>query len=761
MQNALIGISIGLALKGISSVKLGENSFNKLQKAIENTGAKAQKLNSILNKIKLNNIKIDGLESKMSNFKSKIGEKLALGASVVMPIKLGVEFESAMARVKALSGANTDEFEKLKQTAKDLGASTTFSAQEVAEGMQFLSMAGFKANETVQTMPGLLALASAGATDLATTSDIASNILTGFGLKASEMGRVADVMALAMRTSNVDTAKLGDTMKYVAPVASGLGASIEEVAALSAKLGDVGIQGSMAGTTLRSMYARMAAPPSEARKMLEELGVSTTTADGKMKDMITIIGELNNRMALMSESEKSEVIKNLFGMEAIGGATALLKQGSKNLRDYEAQLKKSQGSAKKIAKDQNDTAMGDFKALGSVFSGIAINISELLLPSIRSLTQGLTKVGVWINGFIEKYKTLAKIISYAVVGFISFSVILPTIGFLMMSVSVASLRAMNTFRMLRIASSLLFSGLGKLVIAIRSQNIAMMLAGLRLKAAIVLTSAYNVANKALATGFAMLRTAMVAGAGAMKILRLALVSTGIGAIVVGIGIAAAFLIANWDKVKIYFNKFVSWAKGVFGGFIDGVKILFGSIVGFISSVFSPIANVISGVFGSVAGLFSSMFDDIKGAFSSVASWFEGVFGGLFDWFSDKFSWVSDTLKTVTDNIGSVWSGAKSFFGFGNDDTTKQISDQEPLVNKNKEFKPWYQKEKEPKKAETFATKAMNAVNQAINISFNGGINIATSDGKFDMAEFEKAVLISVKRALKFEAMNEKNTSIVG
>ncbi|OPA75445.1 phage tail tape measure protein [Campylobacter pinnipediorum subsp. pinnipediorum] len=761
MQNALIGISIGLALKGISSVKLGENSFNKLQKTIENTGAKAQKLNSILNKIKLNNIKIDGLEGKMSNFKSKIGEKLALGASVVMPIKLGVEFESDMARVKALSGANADEFEKLKQTAKDLGASTTFSASQAAQGMQFLSMAGFKANETVEAMPGLLALASAGATDLATTSDIASNILTGFGLKASEMGRVADVMSKAMSSANVDTAMLGDTMKYVAPVASGLGASIEEVAALSAKLGDVGIQGSMAGTTLRSMYARMAAPPSEARKMLEELGLSTTTADGKMKDMITIIGELNNRMSLMSESQKSEIIKNLFGMEAIGGATALLKQGSKNLRDYEANLKNSQGAAKKIAKEQNDTAMGDFKALGSVFSGIAINISELLLPAIRSLTQGLTEVGVWINSFIEKHKTLAKVISFAVVGFISFSVILPTIGFLMMGVSVASLRAMNTFRMLRIASSLLFSGLGKLVIAIRSQNIAMMLAGLRLKAAIVLTSAYNVVNKALAAGFTMLRTAMLAGAGAMKILRLALISTGIGAIIVGIGVAAAFLIANWDKVKIYFNKFVSWAKNTFGGLINGVKTLFGGVIGFIASVFSPIKNVISGVFDSLAGLFGSMFDDIKGAFSSVASWFEAVFGGLFDWFSDKFSWVSDTLKTVTDNIGSVWSGAKSFFGFGNDDTTKQISDQEPLVNKNKEFKPWYQKEKEPKKAETFATKAMNAVNQAINISFNGGINIATIDGKFDMAEFEKAVLMSVKRALKAEAMNEKNTSIVG
>ena len=248
--------------------------------------------------------------SSTATYASGVG--MAMGAGIAKSITIGAAFESDMAKVAAVSRASDEQLKQLTATARQLGAETQWSASEAAQGMQYLAMAGFKTNEIVETMPGMLNLASAGAIDLASASDIASNILTGFGLSASDMNRVGDVLTNTFTQSNTTLQGLGATMKYAAPVAKAMGVSIEEAAAMAGKLGDAGIQGEMAGTTLRSVLLRLSAPSQQAAAALDTLGVKTTDADGKMKSFPAILKELNAAMSGMSESAKANFTKTIF-----------------------------------------------------------------------------------------------------------------------------------------------------------------------------------------------------------------------------------------------------------------------------------------------------------------------------------------------------------------------------------------------------------------------------------------------------------------
>ena len=221
---------------------------------------------------------LDRLRGIASKSFDKITKAIKAGAAAlsglaVAAIKMGSDFEAGMSRVQALSGATGAEFEALRKTALELGRTTVFSASQAAEGMQYLAMAGFKTNEIIAAMPGVLNAAAAGQVDLATAADITSNVLSGFGLKAEEAARVADVLTKAFTSSNTTMESLGETMKYAAPVAAAAGFALEEVAAAAGMLGDAGIQGSQAGTTLRAIMLRLINPPKQAAEALDALGI--------------------------------------------------------------------------------------------------------------------------------------------------------------------------------------------------------------------------------------------------------------------------------------------------------------------------------------------------------------------------------------------------------------------------------------------------------------------------------------------------------
>ncbi len=367
-----------------------------------------------------------------------VASGVGMGYLLSKPFKASIEFESNMADVKALTkNLTNDDFILLQEKAKELGAKTEWSASQSALGMTYLAKAGFDAKQQLGAMEGVLGLATAGSVDLATSSDIASNVLSGFGIEANKMGMVSDVLAKTFTTSNTDLLMLGETMKYTAPIASGLGVSITEVSALAGKLGDVGIQGSMAGTSLRQMYTRLSAPPKEAEKALDSLGISVFDAQGKFKGMPNIVGELNKAMAGMDDGVKTEKLKHIFGMTALSSGIALMKVGKKGLLDYKSTLDNSTGTTAKIQEIKLDTTAGEFKLLGSAMESLSISATTGLLPTIRLITSGFKTVAGSVETFTKKYPDASKWVFGLGSAFVVGSIALASFGFVASGVATA------------------------------------------------------------------------------------------------------------------------------------------------------------------------------------------------------------------------------------------------------------------------------------------------------------------------------------
>lgn len=336
-----------------------------------------------------------GLGTRMGNLALAMAPA-ALAAGVMLGsfgacVGVAAGFEDQMAKVGAVSRASSEEMAALEATARELGATTQFTAVQVGEAEQYLAMAGFSAKENIAALPGVLNLAAATATDLGRAADISSDILSAFGLKAEEMTRVADVLALTCATANVNMELLGDTMKYVAPVARMAGLSLEETAAMAGLLGNVGIKGSQAGTTLKAMLNKMAAPTKEAQELFQKLGVTVKDSAGNLRSPVAVLGEMAEGLKTMGTAEQIAAMKMIVGEEAIAGFSELIKQeGIGAIAEYARQLEAGGGSAAEMAARMNDTLAGSLRGMGSAWESLQITIGKLFLPVVRAVVDALT-----------------------------------------------------------------------------------------------------------------------------------------------------------------------------------------------------------------------------------------------------------------------------------------------------------------------------------------------------------------------------------
>ncbi|HIB8970943.1 TPA: phage tail tape measure protein [Proteus mirabilis] len=363
----------------------------------------------------------------------------ATGAGVLYSAKQtlmpGYEFNVGMSKVQALTrlDKNSDEFKMLREQARELGATTAFTANQVAQGQAFYAMAGFKPEQIKNAMPGTLAMSLAGDIDLGTTADIGSNILTGFGLSSDEMSRVSDTLVGVFTRANVNLAMLGDTMKFVAPPASSLGVDLETTAAAAGKLGDAGIQASTAGTSLKSIFGRLAAPTSEVSKALKEINLKTTDSKGNFREFTEILVELDKKTKGMGNAQRAGLFKKLAGEEAFSSLMVLADQASTgSLQKLIAELKASKGEAQKVAGTMTDNLSGDMKNLQSAWEDLGIQIFDGIDSPLRQISQSITrvisKVGVWMKENPELAKTLTMI-GLAIAGIIT------TLGILSLSIA--------------------------------------------------------------------------------------------------------------------------------------------------------------------------------------------------------------------------------------------------------------------------------------------------------------------------------------
>ncbi|WP_110709224.1 phage tail tape measure protein [Salinicola sp. CR57] len=326
----------------------------------------------------------------------------------------GVEYGETMSRVQALTRLDKEDprFAALKEQSRDLGASTAFSASDVGRGQAFLAMAGFTPESIGQAIPDMLNLALANNTDLGRTADISSNILSGFGLDPDQMGRVADVLTATTTRANVDLEMLGDSMKYVAPQAKAMGLSLEQAAAMAGLLGNVGIQGSQAGTTLRAMMTRLAAPTGAAAAALQTLGVSAKDAKGDMRDVPKILADVAKATENMGNADRAKYLKQIFGEEPGAGMAELIaQQGAAGIEKFVEMYKDATGESARVASTMADNIGGDLKGLKSAWEEVGISITDTNEGPLRDLIQNVTAITRGIGNWIKANPELAGVLA--------------------------------------------------------------------------------------------------------------------------------------------------------------------------------------------------------------------------------------------------------------------------------------------------------------------------------------------------------------
>lgn len=368
--------------------------MNKTQNALTQTTQRIKKLEDESRRASSTIHRMGQRMNAVGSTMRNVGASVAMTSGIafgglVLPLKdavqVGIDFEKQMSKVQAISGGTAGDLAKLTAQAKELGATTVFTASQAADAQSFLAMAGFKTNEIYGAMPGMLSLAAAGQLELGTAADITSNIMSAFALKAEESAHAADVIAYAASNANTNVEQMGEAMKFLAPNANSLGWGMEESAAAIMAFGDAGLQGTIAGQAFGTSLIRLATPARKAQKEIDRLGFEFFDAAGNMKSMPEVIAEMEKGMKGMTKEQQAATLKTIVGAEAYKHWAVLLQKGSKALGENTKKLKESDGAAKKMADTMLDNAHGSIIQFESALEGAKIALTEGLLPSIGDL----------------------------------------------------------------------------------------------------------------------------------------------------------------------------------------------------------------------------------------------------------------------------------------------------------------------------------------------------------------------------------------
>ena len=314
------------------------------------------------------------------------------GVSVSLADTVGTygAFEESMSNVKAISGATGEEFEKLTAKAKEEGATTKFTAKDSADAFGYMAMAGWKTEDMLNGIDGIMSLAAASNEDLATTSDIVTDALTAFGLQASDSGHFADVLAQASANANTNVGMMGESFKYVAPVAGALKYSVEDVSLALGLMANASVKGSMAGTSLKTSLANLAAPTDKMQGAMDRYGISLTKRNGEMKTLHEVLDNLRSSLGGLSETEQTAAASTIFGKEAMAGMLAIINASANDYNKLTAAVNNADGASQQMADTMLDNMNGSFTLLQSAVDGAKIALGERLSPYLREFATWIT-----------------------------------------------------------------------------------------------------------------------------------------------------------------------------------------------------------------------------------------------------------------------------------------------------------------------------------------------------------------------------------
>lgn len=628
---------------------LGKDKYDALQREIIATEQELEKLakeaanaNAALNKLDSVGQTLENVGNKMAGVGKTLTTNVttpivAIGAAAV---KTTADFDAQMSKVQAISGATGDEFDALREKAREMGAKTKFSASEAGAAFEYMAMAGWKTGDMLDGIEGIMSLAAASGEDLATTSDIVTDALTAFGLTAKDSGHFADILAAASSNANTNVSMMGETFKYAAPIAGALGYTAEDTALAIGLMANAGIKSSQAGTSLRKMMTELTGEIKISGDAIGDVVIQTTNADGSMRSFNDIIMDCRNAFSKLSESEKASTAEALVGKTAMSGFLAIMNASEADLNKLSSAIDNCDGSAEQMAATMQDNLNGQITILKSALQELAIQIGDALMPTVRNIVAK-------VQEFVEKLQQMDEGTRNTILRIAAFAAV---IGPVLLVVGK------------------LTSGVGGAMKSIASMG----------------KSVLTFVNQAkLGVGAGGKLASAIAGIGPV----------GWAIIAVVAALTAAFvslwknneefrnnIIAIWEGIKAKFEAFgqaitdrlnalgfdfkniTEVLKAVWDGFCAVLAPVFETAFNYISVVLGTVLDVLVGLFDVFAGIFTGNWDQ---AWNGVKEVFSGYWEGI----KNAFSVVLDGLKNLTDvflgwfgtDWDTVWSGIKEFF----------------------------------------------------------------------------------------------------
>ena len=632
----------------LANGEITQQQYDALQREIAET---EQNLKSLQEQAATTNAtlaKIDEAGEKLQNLGSSVenvGKKfLPVTAAVTglgtAAVKTAADFDAEMSKVSAISGATGADFDKLRAKAREMGAKTKFSATEAASAMEYMAMAGWRTEDMLSGIEGIMNLAAASGEDLATTSDIVTDALTAFGLSASDSGHFADILAAASSNANTNVSMMGETFKYCAPIAGALGFSAEDTAEAIGLMANSGIKASQAGTSLRSIMNNLAGDVTFVGKNIGEVTIATSNADGSMRSLNDILADCRVAFAGLSESEKAANAEALVGKNAMSGFLALMNAGEGDINKLRGAIEGCDGASERMAETMQDNLSGQLTILKSQLEELAISFADILMPTIRKIVSA-------VQQFVDKLNSMD-----------------------------------DSTREVIIRVALLAAAIGPLLIVL-GKTISTVGTAMR-------------GFSSLAKGVRLLITHVGGASGAFGKLGAVLggLSGPVVAVVAVIGTLVAAFLDLWNtneefrtaitgiwndivsKVKAFCDQLTQRINALGFDFKDITQVLQSIWNGFcqllaplFEGAFQNISTILGVVLDSMVGLldvFSNIFSgNWRGAWESAKSIFSGIWQGIRSILSVTLTTLRNTLDVFLGFFGtswqSVWSGIQQFF----------------------------------------------------------------------------------------------------
>lgn len=574
---------------------------------------------------------------------SKAGTTLVKGVTVPIvgvgtaAIVAGNKFESAMSRVGAIAGATKDQMGLMSEQALQLGADTSFSASEAANGMENLASAGFSVEEIMSAMPGLLDLAASSGASVADASEIAAASIRGFGLEASDAGHVADVFAQAAARTNAQTEDMGEAMKYVAPVAKAMGQSLEQTAAAIGIMSDAGIKGSQAGTSLRGALSRLVKPTEAMQVTMDQLGLEFFDLNGNMLPLDGIISNLETGFEGLNQEQRNNALVTLFGQESLSGMLALVERGPEELVALTESFENADGAAADMATTMLDNTSGSIEQMMGSLETLGIKLQQVMAPAIKGIVDKITE-------FINKLSAADE----------------------------ATLQ--NAIQI-----GLFVAALGPVIVVVG-------------KVISVIGTLGKVIG-ALKTGLS-LASGAISALSAPIVIVAGVVATLVAAFKHLWDTNEGFknnILETWERIKSVISEFsqgivdtlnslgfefesiTEVLSAIWEGFTQLLAPVFEAAFSLIADTLETVLGVLKGLFDTFAGLFSgdwdlflsgikqvfeSIWDGIKNFFSTIWDAIKGIASAVFGWFGTTWEETWNKVKTF---FVDTWNSIKTFF----------------------------------------------------------------------------------------------------